>query len=55
MQKAYDSVWTVAFAFYHDLPLEELKNRLYLVVVFNDEEYVEKAGAQRKPEAEVLR
>ena len=47
MQKAYDSVWTVAFAFYHDLPLEELKNRLYLVVVFNDEEYVEKEEESR--------
>lgn len=29
-------------AFYQDLSLEELKERLYLVVVFNDEEIIEK-------------
>lgn len=42
LQKAYDSVWTLAFAYYPDLSLDELKKRLYLVIVFNDEEFVEK-------------
>ncbi|MCI9082874.1 MAG: hypothetical protein HFI70_11405 [Lachnospiraceae bacterium] len=41
-QKAYASVWTLMAAFYQDLSLEELKERLYLVVVFNDEEIIEK-------------
>lgn len=46
-QKAYDSVWTLLFAFYQDLSFEELKERLYLVVVFNDEEMMEKEQESR--------
>lgn len=38
----YDSVLSLEFAFYQHLPLEELKEKLYLVVVYNDEGVVEK-------------
>lgn len=42
LQKAFDSVFSLEFAFYQHLPLEELKEKLYLVVVYNDEGVVEK-------------
>lgn len=41
-QKAYDSALTLLFAFYNNLSLEELQNRLYLVVVYNDDHVTEK-------------
>lgn len=42
LQKAYDSVLTLVFAFYQDLPLEILREKVYLIVVYNDENVVEK-------------
>ncbi len=44
LQKAYDSVWTLAFAFYPELSLTELCQRLFLIVVYNEE------GAEQKEE-----
>lgn len=42
LQKAYDSAWTIAVAFYQDVPLETLRERLYLIVVYNDENVPQK-------------
>ena len=41
-QKAYDSAMTLLFAFYQNISLEELRDCLYLIVVYNDENVVEK-------------
>ncbi len=41
-QKAFDSPLTLAFAFYPGLSLKELSERVYLIVVYNDDGVVEK-------------
>lgn len=38
LQKAYDSVYSLQFAFFNNLSIEELRDRLCLVVVYNDGE-----------------
>lgn len=42
LQKAYDSALTLGFAFYQNLSFEELRERLYLVIVYNDDNVEEK-------------
>ncbi len=42
LQKAFDSLMTLAFAFYPGLSLKELSKRVYLIVVYNDDGIVEK-------------
>ena len=37
-----DSIWTLEFSFFPHLPLSELKKRVRLIVVYNDDEIVEK-------------
>ncbi|MCI9532129.1 MAG: hypothetical protein HFH38_10375 [Lachnospiraceae bacterium] len=41
LQKAYDSALTLAFAFFPNLSLEEIKEKLYLIVVYNDGSVIE--------------
>ncbi len=42
LQKAYDSALTVNYAFLQSLSLEQIRERLYLIIVFNDDSVKEK-------------
>lgn len=41
-QKAYDSIMTLQMAFFPELSLDELKMRVMLIVIYNDDGIVEK-------------
>ena len=41
-RKAFDSISNLAFAFFSTLSLEELKERVYLIIVYNDDALIEK-------------